>query len=51
MILKLAEALPATSIYTEMSTTNHSREIADVLKRKVKEYLDSNNDVAKSRPL
>ena len=49
--LKLAEALHATSIYTEMSTTNHSREIADVLKRKVKEYLDSNNGVVNYRPL
>jgi len=49
--LKLAEALHATSIYTEMSTANHSREVTDVLKRKVKEYLDSNNGVVDSRPL
>ena len=49
--LKLDEALHATSIYTEMSTANHSREIADVLKKKVKEYLDSNNGVVKSRLL
>ena len=34
-----------------MSTINHSREITDVLKRKVKEYLDSNNGVVNYRPL